>query len=1612
MTTANRAQYRQNLKRLKRALGGTFKKQPTTQAAYVVGDGHIKIDGQYYDATTTGMAGSAASVVNIGRPSAAVYATEGGGGTVIMGGCGGSSGGGGGGGDLDEDDLLFRDGRNSLTGSLSVATGALIDGVDLSEFYSAYGVHVLNPNAHHNRSHSITSTSDHTITAAQYSVVGATETNTLGILATTTNGQSSPNTILRGDASGDLALRNLNAAIVNATTKLRAPLIDSAAGDLTIAPADDLILSPDVDVIMDTDTRIGTGNFVSGMTGWRVDYDGTGDFRKLFADELTVEVFISDVNLALAGSQFIAKSLGIVSKNFTIPSTNAALDIFDLPGFNDAQNFEDGDWVRLRFVERGTGLEVGDAWGTVNSYSDLPEGEQRWQWVRASGTVGKTINAGMVAIDYGQSGDGYIHLTSLQSNSPYLDVVTWHTDPSNPANHNVRVRLGKLDGITDTDLNPEGFGLYSDNTFLKGKFVAGGGDVVIDNLNGINIASFDSSVSDVEYGRQLTFSVDPQDPSQPETVGRIYAQRTTSGSDIENKLFIRSNAGGAWDADKAQVSISAVGVEPFNFASVLLSSNSEESTLWLTANAAGGNGRILLDNYVEILGRIRPYSTVPSSVDIGEAGNPFDKIYANQLVVSTVSGGGDSMIGDIWQHNASDMYIRSNSSSPRTLYIANPGSGSMSLDVEGNIAVGGTVDGVDLAALYSTYTSHAANPNAHHAKQHVLATGSGLGPDHTISGAAAGYVLRASSSSAAAFAQLSHADLDAASLVTGNPHSQYLRKGTADTIGAIHTFDTGGAPFVIGATSAGELVAGLNANQLQGYGAGHFALAGHNHDDRYYTEEEADARFLQGTDGTIDGGTIWHSGNDGAGSGLDADTIHGLDLDDLDTRYGGNFLALTGGTLTGDLIIDGDAAGLQARLALATGAGVGEQWRFTGWAHDFPAPSVRGDFGFSLWDGTTDNLIYTIDRTAKIINFTTAPTVGGATMWHAGNDGATSGLDAGLLHGVAGTSYLRKDQAGTITAAHTIATTEGFGPPFLLGSNNVGQKVVGFNADLLDGYEATAFAAASHNHDDRYYTEVESDARFAAIGHIHTSLPTPFAFTHLGEDLITVGTNGTIQSADFISGQGGYTISLEGDAEFRNLTTRGTLSSTLFEYRQISVSAGDLMIADGAKLRSAFTIAPSGNYIDVEDPTIGHAQVFFVGDILRVKGRGYTIPTDNPSGGSIIDPWLFLPLSVSTAPAVSIYDNWFTITAVSDQTTHYRYSVTHEFGIPCSYPAQTTVVGYGQPTDGQILLTADDNHGPFMDMFTTGATPWDGTIPNVRVGQLSGLGIVETPQHGLAAGADLSDPDSPYLVVSNETVLLNKVEFVSKDSGIEKVRITTDGVVMFGPDVSGLNRFSPRGFLFDPAGDGRLFIGDDNSYLEWIPPDDTGGEGGLILNANINAALGLLRVNAVEGFAANVGGNGEFGYTLFNTGAQAQWGKAGAGARVPNTGDSISNEWHTYDAGIIVRANHMDDIYHLQVEGINDEENPPDAFLFLQAGTPSYLDAAEIGLRGYVNSTTLEELGEIRAAADSIRIVSRGGVTLWLRDDGKFSITGLPTSSAGLTSGMIWANSGVLTVVA
>jgi hypothetical protein len=116
------------------------------------------------------------------------------------------------------------------------------------------------------------------------------------------------------------------------------------------------------------------------------------------------------------------------------------------------------------------------------------------------------------------------------------------------------------------------------------------------------------------------------------------------------------------------------------------------------------------------------------------------------------------------------------------------------------------LDGIDSTGFSLAGHTHAhasltgIGPNDHHAQVHVLATGTALGPDHTISGAAAGEVLRALSATTAAFDVLQHADLGG---VTANQHhnqSHVLATGTA--LGPDHTISGAAAGEVLRALSA------------------------------------------------------------------------------------------------------------------------------------------------------------------------------------------------------------------------------------------------------------------------------------------------------------------------------------------------------------------------------------------------------------------------------------------------------------------------------------------------------------------------------------------------------------------------------------------------------------------------------------------------------------------------------------------------------------------------------------------------------------------------------------------------------------------------------------------
>lgn len=135
-----------------------------------------------------------------------------------------------------------------------------------------------------------------------------------------------------------------------------------------------------------------------------------------------------------------------------------------------------------------------------------------------------------------------------------------------------------------------------------------------------------------------------------------------------------------------------------------------------------------------------------------------------------------------------------------------------------------------------------------------------------------------------------------------------------------------------------------------------------------------------------------------------------------------------GGTISGDVSVTGKIVGKKVELALGEGLHLDEDLNYFGAGQDariIRMVDVDGTGG--VVDGglviqahtTTDNTKTEIVaiRTNGVFTYK------GNTVWHAGNDGAGSGLDADLLDGVQGASFVRKDADSTVTSFLSVSQT-------------------------------------------------------------------------------------------------------------------------------------------------------------------------------------------------------------------------------------------------------------------------------------------------------------------------------------------------------------------------------------------------------------------------------------------------------------------------------------------------------------------------------------------------------------------------------------------------------------
>jgi hypothetical protein len=196
--------------------------------------------------------------------------------------------------------------------------------------------------------------------------------------------------------------------------------------------------------------------------------------------------------------------------------------------------------------------------------------------------------------------------------------------------------------------------------------------------------------------------------------------------------------------------------------------------------------------------------------------------WSGTIIGTLVSGGNVTMPDDSW--------IGLSGAKGRITFDDTPATDTVTFN-DCNIVIAGTVDGYDVSALGAA--SHAAatvgagglsdhllftgqeltlsapahsemagiGANDHHNQSHVLATQAALGGDHTISGATAGHVLRASGATTALFSQLQYGDLGGAGSTL-----DLVGWTAADTIGKLTpSADVTGGTSAILKSAAGDL---------------------------------------------------------------------------------------------------------------------------------------------------------------------------------------------------------------------------------------------------------------------------------------------------------------------------------------------------------------------------------------------------------------------------------------------------------------------------------------------------------------------------------------------------------------------------------------------------------------------------------------------------------------------------------------------------------------------------------------------------------------------------------------------------------------------------------------
>lgn len=228
-------------------------------------------------------------------------------------------------------------------------------------------------------------------------------------------------------------------------------------------------------------------------------------------------------------------------------------------------------------------------------------------------------------------------------------------------------------------------------------------------------------------------------------------------------------------------------------------------------------------------------------------------------------------------------------------------------------------------------------------------------------------------------------------------------------------------------------------------------------------------------------------------------------------------------------------------------------------------------------------------------------------------------------------------------------------------------------------------------------------------------------------------TESYIGSAQYSSGTFGYgwKLSQDGTAEFNNITARGKIQSSVFEYNKISSVGGSLYIAPTIYIETASDIINNTIEVTNEDQTNIVLAVNWIlpyPNLNDINGRNWQIRDEIKLDGQILLEDELIELSNIDGiitNAISNEDNTVTITVSFEIEQNQANKI-----IGSNFEPGAILILYGSEEKRHgLYLTAAGQYSPFIDVYDDSE---DNVIkPAVRIGNLAGINDINFSQSSL-----------------------------------------------------------------------------------------------------------------------------------------------------------------------------------------------------------------------------------------------------------------------------------------